>query len=257
MYVLGVIAVEIYDSIVEKSFKNKATFQSLVEKYPTHEQLNQIELVPTSQFEDPSRTALRQYSIEQLQYFYEEAQSVMDQLMNEELTIQKLAIKINKRPVSPSRNYREESWEFLLSWPKNCKNIDQLIFSVKSITSKLQRLYAGQICQHLQRAAQQPAKVAEEDSLEAKYEAALARIGQLERLQEELQDSQRQQQKEPQSSRGSVAPLGERANGRAKTCVERMQLINDLELKLMELENEKDQTTLISLDAFSKILAKQ
>lgn len=44
--------VELFDSILEKSFKNKARFQSLIEKYPSNELLYQFEIINTDPYED-------------------------------------------------------------------------------------------------------------------------------------------------------------------------------------------------------------
>ncbi|KAM3130304.1 hypothetical protein pb186bvf_017600 [Paramecium bursaria] len=111
---------------------------------------------------------------------------------------------------------QEENWDFLLDW-RQASELDDIIGNLKFITNRINS--------EIEKAKQkQPAN----DDYYAKYQEALLEI-------EELKKQQF------------------RRTEKKKTTT-RMELIEELENKLEELEQEKDETSIKSMEALTRIL---
>ncbi|CAD8093053.1 unnamed protein product [Paramecium sonneborni] len=223
---------EICDSILEKSYKNQQSLDLLIQKYPLNEGIQQYQLIPVSQYEDQSRNELKQLSCEQLSYILEDAQHTLDQVMYEELQINKLGLRVPKKSLIIS-NY--EQWDFLLQWPKS-NNLDSIIINIQSITNNIQA--------QLQRSKQKN----DQDDLQQKYQEALERIEQLEMQLENQSKGQKNVIK------GNVLNTKNQINNCYQLKRDKLELMDELEKKLLDLEAEKVLMSTCSMDAFSKLL---
>ncbi|CAD8088458.1 unnamed protein product [Paramecium primaurelia] len=226
---------EICDSILEKSYKNQQSLELLIQKYPLNEGIQQFQLVPVSQYEDQSRNQLKQLTIEQLTYLLEDAQHTLDQVMYEELQINKLGLRVPKKQLVV-QNY--EQWDFLLQWPKS-NNLDSIIINVQSITNNIQA--------QLQRSKEK----CDQDDLEKKYQEALERI---EYLEMQLQNESNKNIGQKNIIQEHVLNTRNQMNRSKQPKRDKIELMDELEKKLLDLEAEKEKMSSYSMDAFSKLL---
>ncbi|CAK88997.1 unnamed protein product (macronuclear) [Paramecium tetraurelia] len=226
---------EICDSILEKSYKNQQSLELLIQKYPLNEAIQQFQLVPVSQYEDQSRNQLKQLTIDQLSYLLEDAQHTLDQVMYEELQINKLGLRVPKKSLVV-QNY--EQWDFLLQWPKS-NNLDSIIINVQSITNNIQA--------QLQRTKDK----CDSDDFQKKYEEALERI---EYLEMQLQSGSNKNIGQKNTIKEHVLITRNQMNRCKLPKRDTIELMDELEKKLLDLEAEKEKMSSYSMDAFSKLL---
>ncbi|CAK83584.1 unnamed protein product (macronuclear) [Paramecium tetraurelia] len=231
-----IIQVEICDSILEKAYKNQQCLQILIQKYPLNEGIQSFQLVPVSQYEDQSRNQLKQLTIEQLAYLLEDAQHTLDQVMYEELQINKLGLRMPKKSLLV-QNY--EKWDFLLQWPKS-NNLESIIINVQSITNNIQA--------QLQRSKQ---KSDDQDDLQKKYQEALEKI---EYLEMQLEQGTNKTINQGIIIQGNILNTRNQMNRSKQPKRDKIELMDELEKKLQDLETEKEKMSSYSMDAFSKLL---
>ncbi|CAD8171582.1 unnamed protein product [Paramecium octaurelia] len=227
---------EICDSILEKAYKNQQSLQILIQKYPLNEGIQSFQLVPVSQFEDQSRNQLKQLTIEQLTYLLEDVQHSLDQVMYEELQINKLGLRVPKKSLTV-QNY--EQWDFLLQWPKS-NNLESIIINVQSITNNIQA--------QLQRSKQ---KSDDQDDLQKKYQEALEKI---EFLEKQLEEEPNKTETQKIINQGNILNTRNQMNRSKQQKRDRIELMDELEKRLQDLETEKEKVSSYSMDAFSKLL---
>ncbi|CAD8176149.1 unnamed protein product [Paramecium pentaurelia] len=227
---------EICDSILEKSYKNQQSLELLIQKYPLNEGIQQFQLVSVNQYEDQSRNQLKQLSIEQLTYILEDAKHTLDQLMHEELQINKLGLRVPKKTLAV-QNY--EQWDFLLQWPKS-NNLDSIIINVKSITNNIQA--------QLQRSKE---KSDNQDDFQNKYQEALERI---EYLEKQIENESNKTINQRILIQENILNTRKLLNPSRIPKRDKIELMDELEKKLQDLEIEKEKMSSQSMDAFSKLL---
>ncbi|CAD8082517.1 unnamed protein product [Paramecium sonneborni] len=227
---------EICDSILEKSYKNQQSLDQLIQKYPLNEGMQQFQLVPVSQYEDQSRNGLKQLSCEQLSYLLEDAQHTLDQVMYEELQINKLGLRIPKKSLVIQKY---EQWDFLLQWPKS-NNLESIIINIQSITNNIQAQLQGS-----------SKEKSDQDDIQKKYQEALERI---EYLEMQLENEGNKKIGQKNIMKGNILNDRNKVNNCQQQKRDKIELMDELEKKLLDLEAEKEKMSSYSMDAFSKLL---